>query len=139
MITEKMPRDFVLARRAFEAFFGDAPHVPFEDLAHDYQMRWVETVRKVLTEVQRLKRNEPVELDATERAALAELAPKPWLRADTEKPARKRKQADKQPGKRRTWKRVAWKTAPLKKWKDLTTEERRARLREAYERKVNKD
>ena len=40
------PKDYQLAEKAFEAFYGKTP-VGFNDLAYEYQMRWVEVVRAI--------------------------------------------------------------------------------------------
>jgi hypothetical protein len=42
------PKDLTLARRAYEAFWSEQPQIWFDQLAHDYQMRWVRVAREVL-------------------------------------------------------------------------------------------
>lgn len=44
------PRDYRLARRAYEAFFDESPQVWFEQLGHEYQMKWVRVARAVVSE-----------------------------------------------------------------------------------------
>lgn len=49
-MAEHEPKDFRLAKRAYEAFWEEQPQVWFEQLSHAYQMRWVNVVREVLKE-----------------------------------------------------------------------------------------
>lgn len=44
------PRDYRLARRAYEAFWDEQPQIWFDQLSHEYQMRWVRTARAVMQE-----------------------------------------------------------------------------------------
>ena len=39
------PNDLKRARRAYEAFHAEQPQIWFDELSHDYQMRWVRAVR----------------------------------------------------------------------------------------------
>lgn len=45
------PRDYRLARRAYEAFWSEQPQIWFDQLSHAYQMRWVETARAVVKDM----------------------------------------------------------------------------------------
>lgn len=47
---EHEPKDFRLARRAYEAFWKEQPQIWFEQLSHEYQMRWVNVVREIIKE-----------------------------------------------------------------------------------------
>lgn len=51
---DQEPRDLRLARRAYEAFHDEQPPVWFEDLSHDYQMKWVRAVRASREELKHL-------------------------------------------------------------------------------------
>jgi hypothetical protein len=44
------PKDYQLARRAYEAFHEEQPQVWFEDLSQEYQMRWVRAIRATIGE-----------------------------------------------------------------------------------------
>lgn len=52
-MTEREPKDYHLARRAYEAFFDEQPQVWFENLGHDYQMKWVRAARAVQEDLRR--------------------------------------------------------------------------------------
>ena len=43
---EKKPKDFELAEEAYNAFYGGL-QVPFDELRHEYQMKWVRAARAV--------------------------------------------------------------------------------------------
>jgi hypothetical protein len=118
--TEKMPADFLMGMRAYESFYEENPQIPFTHLSHDYQMHWVRVGRAVVLEVQRQKRkgvaiNGPVEPTSID-----------WVVKNVKNiPTTK-------PGKPKKRKPFPFKTAPDKKWKDLTREERNARAMELY-------
>lgn len=42
------PKDYQLAKRAYEAYHNEQPQVWFEDLNHIAQMKWVRVVRAVI-------------------------------------------------------------------------------------------
>lgn len=46
----KLPKDLANAKRGYEAFYDEQPNIWFEDLAHQYQMRWVRAARAILEE-----------------------------------------------------------------------------------------
>lgn len=52
-MADNEPKDFRLARRAYEAFWGEQPQIWFDQLSHAYQMRWVNVAREVIKEVSR--------------------------------------------------------------------------------------
>lgn len=52
---DKEPKDFYLARRAYEAFYDEQPQIWFDQLSHDYQMRWVRAARAVLDDAKTYK------------------------------------------------------------------------------------
>lgn len=71
------PRDFRLARRAYEAFFDESPQVWFEQLGHEYQMKWVRVARAVIIEVGPLSR-QPGKLE--EAQSIVDAAPRKGTR-----------------------------------------------------------
>lgn len=44
---ENEPKDYLLAKCAYMAYFH-RPQIPFEDLNHSYQMKWIEVIRAVV-------------------------------------------------------------------------------------------
>ena len=67
----KEPKDFQLARRAYEAFFDEQPQVWFENLGHDYQMKWVRAIRAVMEELKGLRREPIVQSSESEQQIIA--------------------------------------------------------------------
>ncbi len=47
---DKLPKDLANAKRGYEAFYSEQPHVWFEDLNHEYQMKWVRAARAIIEE-----------------------------------------------------------------------------------------
>ena len=47
---DKLPKDLANAKRGYEAFYAEQPNIWFEDLSHDYQMKWVRAARAILEE-----------------------------------------------------------------------------------------
>ena len=41
----RMPKDYLLAERAYNAFWNEQPQIFFDQLASDYQQRWVRAIR----------------------------------------------------------------------------------------------
>jgi hypothetical protein len=52
-MAEKEPKDLILARRGYEAFWNEQPQIWFDQLSHDYIMRWVRVARAIMEEVSR--------------------------------------------------------------------------------------
>lgn len=55
----KEPKDFHLARRAYEAFYEEQPQIWFNELSHDYQMRWVRVARAIMEDEREYKKFTP--------------------------------------------------------------------------------
>lgn len=68
----KEPKDFMLGRRAYEAFYGEQPQIWFEDLGHDLQVRWSKVARAVLEEEKRIVGRTPRALLAAESSQIEE-------------------------------------------------------------------
>jgi hypothetical protein len=47
---DKLPKDLAAAKRGYEAFYDEQPNIWFEDLAYNYQMRWVRAARAIMDE-----------------------------------------------------------------------------------------
>ena len=54
MLTKK-PKDLALAEVAYNAFYAETPQVLFDDLAPQYQMRWVRAIRSAMADYRKLK------------------------------------------------------------------------------------
>ena len=46
-MADKKPKDYLMAEAAYNAFYQQQPQVFFDNLAHDYQMKWVAVAREV--------------------------------------------------------------------------------------------
>jgi hypothetical protein len=140
---EKMPADFLMGMRAYESFYEESPQIPFTHLSHDYQMHWVRVGRAVVLEVQRQKRKgvaingpvEPTSIDWVIKAGdkKKSVAPEEMSYGDYQRWMKgKGYDTGSKPKKPKKRKAFPFKTAPDKKWKDLTREERNARAMELY-------
>ena len=58
-MTEREPKDYHLARRAYEAFYDEQPQVWFENLDHEFKMKWVRAARAVLQDARIYKKHAP--------------------------------------------------------------------------------
>jgi hypothetical protein len=47
-MSDKKPKDYLMGEAAYNAFYKQQPQVWFDELSHDYQMRWVNTARAVV-------------------------------------------------------------------------------------------
>jgi hypothetical protein len=54
-MTDKKPKDYLMGEAAYNAFYQQQPQVFFDDLAYDYQMRWVSVGREVVLVHDRFK------------------------------------------------------------------------------------
>jgi hypothetical protein len=45
---DKKPKDYLLAERGYNAFHNQQPQMWFDDLSHDYQMKWVRAAREII-------------------------------------------------------------------------------------------
>lgn len=75
----KEPKDLHLARRAYEAFYDEQPQIWFDQLGHDYQMRWVRVARAVLEDAKDYKKHTPgtgLEMTLEEAKEIIAEAPK---------------------------------------------------------------
>lgn len=70
------PRDYRLARRAYEAYFDEQPQVWFDQLSHDYQMRWVKAARAVILELSKLPKGHNARYDPGDDAKIVNNAPR---------------------------------------------------------------
>lgn len=73
-MTEREPKDYHLGRRAYEAFYDEQPQVWFENLSHDYQMRWVRVARAVQEDARAYRNRGPVktQMPTTDKGDIAE-------------------------------------------------------------------
>jgi hypothetical protein len=44
----RKPKDYLMAERGYNAFWNEQPTVWFDDLSHDYQMKWVRAAREMI-------------------------------------------------------------------------------------------
>ena|SRR5215510_2967300 len=51
---DKKPKDLMLAEVAYNEFYEQQPCVWFDNLNHNYQMRWVRAVRAVLADYKKV-------------------------------------------------------------------------------------
>jgi len=79
MSGDREPRDFRMARRAYEAFFDESPQVWFDQLGHEYQMKWVRVARAVLVDSKEWR---PSASKLEECQAIVDAAPHKGMRVD---------------------------------------------------------